>query len=574
MRLGSRASLIGGLTAAAMLASTAVGTAMAGAKNVSKASPHNGGTIVYALPTQTNIPWYFPIANNANASLYTGQLVGLMYQPLIYINSSYAIDYSQSIAQKITYNKQGTVFNVYMNPKWHWSNGQPITSADAQFSFNVLMATMNAKAPAPWPSSALGSGGMPQDIKGFTVDSTYEFTITLNKAVNQEWFEYNGIGVIPILPKAAWDKYPTNITQEITYLGKNATDPNFDSVTSGPFKLAKAVQNQSWTLVPNPNYSGHKPYVSQLIFQYEASDAAEFAGLKTGAIQVGYLPAADWSARLELPDKMIAEPSFSYNFTWPNMTATAENGVNQMFDNLYVRQALIMGMDNTAVVDVIYHKQGTVQYGPIPSNPKTVFADPALAKPIYPYDPAKGKALLEAHGWQMVNGVMTKGNQQMKFTLMYPSGDIAQTETQELLQAGWAKEGIQVTLQPTPFATLVGDLSDPSKWEMVGGIGIIYGGSYPSGETLFYKNQGLDENGWNNPQENALVNATTSPAPNAAVNQQRFFAYEYYTAKEIPALWMPAIWTDAEIAPSVGGYNAYTANSVTGFGLPQYWYVK
>ena len=575
MRLGSRASVIGGLTAAVLVATTAAGTAMASARRAPLAGAQSGGTLVYALPEQTNIPWYFPITNDANASLYTGQLIDQLYAPLIYINNSYAIDYSASIAQNITYNTQGTVFNVFMNPKWHWSNGAPITAADAVWSFNVLMATESSKAPSPWPASALGSGGLPANLKSVKQDSTYEFTITLKSPANQEWFEYNGIAGIPIMPMAVWNKYPNNMTEEITYLGKEATNPKFDSVVSGPFELQTAIQNQEWVLVPNPNYDGHKSVLSKLILEYEASDSAEFAALKTGEVQIGYLPAADWAARAELPDRLIKEQSFSYNFTWGNLNKGAENNVDQIFNNLYVRQAMVMGMNNSAILNVIYHGNGEPQYSPIPSVPKTVFLDPALQKPLYPYDPAKGKALLEQNGWHEVNGVMTKGNQQMKFSLMYPSGDIATQEEQELLQAGWASEGIQVTLDPVPFATLVGDLSDPSKWEMVSGIGIIYGGTYPSGETLFYKLQGLDADlGYNDPKENALVQATTSPAPSPAVNTQRFFAYEYYTAQQVPALWMPAIDTLAEIAPNVGGYNAYSANAVTGNFQAQYWYVK
>jgi peptide/nickel transport system substrate-binding protein len=574
--LQSRVSRTLAASATAALLTSALVGGPAGARAVHRAgtTPQYGGTIVYALPPATNIAWYFPIRNNANDSLYVAQLTHLLYEPLIYINNNYVIDYSQSIASKITYNKAGTVFNVFMNPKWHWSDGQPITAQDAQFSWNVLMATEQANAPAPWPAASLGSGGLPANAKGFKVDNTYEFTITLKKPVNQDWFEYNGIGSIPILPKHVWDKYPNDITQEIVYLGKNATDPNFDTVVSGPFKLAQAVQNQAWTLVPNPNYSGHKPYVSRLILQYEASDAAEFAGLKTGAIQVGYLPPADYNARAELNDRLVVEYPFSYRFTWVNMRPGAEGGVDQIFRNLYVRQAMLEGMNMSAISQVIFHGYAAPEYGPIPSAPSTKFLDPRLTKPIYPYNPAAGKALLEAHGWHEVGGVMTKGNLQMKFTLQYPSGNEATTLEMELLQAGWAQEGIQVTLDPVPFATLVGNLSVPGKWQMVSGIGIIYGGSYPSGETLFYKNQGLDENGWNDPTENKLVEATTSPAPSDAISQQNFFAYEYYTAKMLPALWMPNSATLGEVAPNVHGYTAYTGDWVTGAFLPQYWWVS
>ncbi len=574
MRLGSRASWLGGFAALAMLATTAAGTAIAGAKAVRKAGPTPGGTIIAALSPASNVSWYFPETNAANQTTTVGDILGMLWEPLLYFNYQDKLDPTQQLASKVTYNTQGTVYHVFLNPKWHWSNGSEITSADAVWSIDTLLAMMAPNAPPPWPASADGSGGMPQDIKSVVANGPYEFTVTVTKPVNQEWFIANAIGAMEVWPKAVWDKYPTNMTQELKYLGQNATNPNFDSVISGPFKMVSAVQNQAWTFVPNPNYSGHKSIVSKFIWQYEASDTTEFAGLKTGTIQVGYLPAADWSARLELPDRMIEQPNLSYGFTWPDMKAGAMGGVNTIFANLYVRQALAMGMNGQAALDIVYHGQGTPGYGPFPAVPKTQFADPVLTKPIYPYNPAKGKALLEAHGWHEVNGVMTKGSQQMKFTMMYPSGDIANQEEQELFQAGWAKEGIQVTLEPTPFATLVGDLPDPSKWEMVGGISLVYGGGYPSGETLFYENKDLDENGWNNAEENHLINLTTEPSPSPAVTQQRMFAYFEYTAKELPALFLPSIWSDAEVAPNIGGVSSYTMDSVTNGMLAQYFYVK
>jgi peptide/nickel transport system substrate-binding protein len=571
--LASKARTLAALGAAMTACATMLLGNVVSASNLRPVAAAAGGTIVYALPAQNNIPWYLPLTNEANNSTIIDQLTSLLYQRLIFIDNSYTIDYAQSIASRITYNAQGTVFHVYMNPQWRWSDGRPITSADAKFGWDVLLATEASKT-APWPSSSLGSGGLPQDAKSFVVNGPYEFTVTLKTPVNQEWFEYNGIASIPILPAHAWNRYPTSIHKEIAYLGREATNPTFDSVVSGPFELESAVENQAWTLVPNPRYAGHKASVSRLIFQYETSDAAEFAGLRSGQIQIGYLPPEEWAARAQLPDRLVAEPSFQFNFTWLNMNAGAPGGVNKIFDNLYVRQAFAYGMNNGGVADVIYHGQASPEAGPIPSVPRTAFLDPRLINPIYPYSPATGKKLLEAHGWREVDGVMTKGSEKMAFTVIFGSGMPAVTDTMELYQAGWAAEGIKVTLEPLPATTLLGEFTNPTKWQIVGSIGIDYGGAYPSGETLFYKGEGSDLNGWNDPTENKLVEATISPSTSAAANQRAFFAYEYYTAKVLPSLFMPNLWTDAEVATTVHGYDAATANAVGGYPLPQYWSVS
>jgi peptide/nickel transport system substrate-binding protein len=574
MRQTTRATLLGGLTSAALVAGVFASTGLVSATSVHHRAA-SGSTLVFALPPQTQIPWYFPYTNASNASLYTSQLLDQMYMPLIYIGDNYDIDYANSLASKITYNKAGTVYHVFLNPKWKWSNGQSVTAYDAQFGWNVLLATENPNAPAPWPNYNAGSGDLPTNAKSFVVNNKYEFTVTLKSAVNQMWFIYNGLGTLAVLPSSVMNKYPTNITQEIKYLGKNATNYKFDSVVDGPFELQSATEGQAWVLVPNPDFAGHKSTLSKVVFQYEASDAAEFAGLKTGTIQVGYLPAADWTARTQLTlDTMHEEYGYNYFYTLLNMNAGAQGGVNAIFDNLYVREALYESMDNSAVASVIYHGQAMPQYGPIPPTPKTSFLDPALAKPLYPYSLTDAKAILTSHGWKEVNGVMTKGSEKMAFTLLYPSGDQAQEETAELLQADWAKIGVKITLKPTELVTEFGLVEKPGSWQMATGIGIIYGGSYPSGEDLFYKNQGLDSFGWNNAEENKLVEATIMPAATPAANTANFFAYEYYTAKELPTLWMPDVATDDEVSKDIVGFTTDTANPVTGAPLINYWSVK
>jgi peptide/nickel transport system substrate-binding protein len=555
-----------------MLGALVASSAIASAAPAKPAAPVNGGTVVFALPPQSNIPWYLPLQNAPNYSGYVFELVQLLYQPLLWQNEDHQFDFSQSIASKITANTQGTVYNIYMNPKWQWSNGKPITSADAQFSWDVYMAAESSTV-APWPAGSAGAGGMPANFKSFKVDGPYEFTITLKKPANQAWFEYNALTVFPIMP-AVWNKYPTNMAEELAYLGKEATNPKFDNPVSGPFELQSAVQNQAWTLIPNPNYSGQKAHISRFIFQYEGSDSAVFAGLKTGAIQVGQLPLSYWTARTELPDTMEQEFGYGFGFLWVNMWSDAENGVNKIFDNLYVRQALEMGIDQNSIGKIIDHDQYQPAYGPLQVSPTTTaFLDPTLAKPLYPYNPAAGLKLMESHGWTLDKGVLTKGGQQMTFTLQYSSGDLSIEEEMELIQADWAKEGVKVTLKPVPFAALLDTVeSKHNAWEVVGGITWGYPG-YPSGEQLFYKDQGVDFAGWNNAEENSLINATTSPSPTPAQTKATYFKYELYTAKELPMLWAPLPVTDEEVAPNLHGVTDSSLLSWTDIE-PQYWWLS
>ena len=60
-------------------------------------------------------------------------------------------------------------------------------------------------------------------------------------------------------------------------------------MVSGPYKFACMVNYQYYKFVPNARYGGHKA-TATLIYQYEASDNAEFAALQSRQINYGYLP--------------------------------------------------------------------------------------------------------------------------------------------------------------------------------------------------------------------------------------------------------------------------------------------
>lgn len=532
-----------------------------------------GGTAVVSLPNASNITWYLPIENSANAQIQNAELYTQLYPGVLYINSAYQIDYADSFANKVTYNATGTVYTISLKTNWKWSDGKPVTASDVVWDYNLIKATDSPKAPAPWPNYNAGSGGVPDNVKSVVAKNSHTVVITLNKPTNQQWFIYNGIGQLTALPEHAWNKYPKNMTQEITYLGKEATNSNFVNVVDGPFKLTKAVTNQEWDLAPNPYFGGHKTVLNKLVLEYVASSSAEFAALKTGTLDVGTLDQSQLgskSALTSIGDSILPGYNFGYYYVALNQLKGSVH--NSAFNDLKVRQALEMGIDQNTIHSAIDHGYDAQQYGPVPFTPKTIFADPKLKNPVYAFNVAKGKQLLESDGWKMQNGVMTKDGQQLKFTMLYYNGSEADTQMNELIQQDWKQMGVVVDLKPETFSNLIGvvtNTSQPGKWDAYSGTGITYGGSYPSGEQLFEPG-GLDDFGYNNATEKALINKTLEPSASQAEWQKNFFAYEEFTAKELPVLYTNTAATIHVESPKVHGLSADYLNTTTGYPLFNY----
>lgn len=535
------------------------------------AAPQTGGTVVYAVGPQ-DINWYQPLRPAAYNTVVDGRAATMMYLPLFWVGGDGKIDYSHSVASAITWNQDGTVYTVRMNPKWHWSDGKPVTADDVLFTWYVIQAASAKSAPAPWPYAQSGFGGIPDDVKAVTAISPTEFTVTLTHPVNQLWFEYDGLSQLRPLPSHDWNKYPNDPAAELAYLTKNGNNPSFFGVVDGPWKMESATDKQSWAFVPNPAYSGHKPYLAKFIYAYQTSDAAEEAALRTGAVQVGYLPATDYSIRDQFSnDRFFTSTNYGYCRLFLNF-ANPEAG--PILKQLPVRQAMAMGIDQRDIIDKLYHGQAVIGSGPVPLIPPT-FLDPKLKTPPYAFDPAAGKRVLAEHGWSLQNGVVTNAQgQKLRFTMQYVSGNTTTEAMMQLIQSDWAKEGVSIQLEPRTFAQMVGMhlKADAAQWEIQGGICWVWGASYPTGDGIYRTGAAYNFFEYSDPTLDRLIDATLAPHPTPAAAQASMNAYEEYVARQLPQIWMPKPYILNEVQKNVHGVVS-TLNNFTGAILPQYWWI-
>ncbi|AUW93584.1 peptide ABC transporter substrate-binding protein [Sulfobacillus sp. hq2] len=563
-----------------------VAIGLSGCGAATSASAHkSAATVVVAMTPQSSPNWFFPVISSTSYTEINAQVQYLMYKPLINLNKTNEVDYATSLAQRIRYNPEGTQYTITLGTRYKWSNGQPVTAQDVVFTWDLIKAA--AANGAPWVYGASGSGGVPSDWKTVKAVGTHTVVITLNKPANPQWFIHNGLSQITPVPKSVWDKYPGSMTQELKYILKvsnSPTNPAYD-VVDGPFKFQSWQPNDYWAFVPNPSYGGHKATIGKLEFAYESSASSEFTGLKTGTVDVGYLPPSLWNTKKELAsiDDFSTSYLFGMNYLLLNMNPKAPGGIGRVFQHRYVRQALEMGIDQKGIIDSLYHGLGVATDGPVPAVPHTAFYDPALNTPLYPYNPVAGEKLLEEHGWSLVNGVMTKNGQKLAFPFIYVSGSQTVANMAQLLKTDWAKEGIQVSLQSLPLDELLGEAVPASagRWAMAyWGAGWTYQlDYYPTGGNLFASGAGENSGSYDSRTMNALIQATYEPGTPTQI-QSRMDAYEQWAAKDLPVLWMP--WFPQGYAREVGlnvhAKNVHgtvsTFNPVTDFLYAQYWTVS
>ena len=504
---------------------------------------HAPTVLTIALNPQTPLNWWPPLVPSANCGTVSGGGISGpdMYLSLLWISRTDTIEYGRSIASGITVTNHDQTYTIHMNPKWHWSNGTPVTAANVAYDWKLIKASSASNSVLPYCFG--GEGGVPADWQSVTVEGPHTLVVTTTAPVNPVWFEHNGLSqLVPVPP--VWNRYP-NMTQELHWIARVSNQPSNPvyRVYDGPYGISQSVHDSYWTFTANPHYDGpHPAQFRKVTYLYEGSSASTFAALHRGSVDIAPMSFSLYESAKSLHGyHVISQRLFGYFFALVNLRSNADS-VGGLFAHLYVRQALQMGINQGAIIQGAYHGFASPSLGPVPVHPQNVFFDRGLTNP-YPYNPSRGLALLEHHGWHLQNGVLVNAQgQRFAFPLLYQTGSTSVANEAQLMKQAWGKEGIDVTLDPqsiTSVSNLIGNPTESPHWAMQVGFKWSYEPDYyPSGGGLFTPTAGFNPGGYANAQMTRLIRATYA----AGTPQQvaaRFNAYQQYAVQQLPVLWVP-----------------------------------
>jgi peptide/nickel transport system substrate-binding protein len=591
------------------LAGTGVGAA--GAASHAKASAiQTGGVIKFAEGPASPPNYIFPETSSANQSIYNNSnFINLMW-PLMYQPNPYQPenDYAHSVGEAPVASNNGTVFTVQLR-HWMWSDGQPVTARDVIFYINLGRAMGTS-----WGNYA-GPTQFPYNVKSVTAVNPYELKFVTTAPVNPTYFADNALGEITPMPQHAWDKEsasgpvgnydetPAGAAKVLAFLQKEANDTS--TYTTNP--LWKVVDGP-WTLksfggasspdifVPNPSFSGQKPYVSEFEEIPFTSTSAEFTSLKTGpsTLTAGWVPSEDIPAIPSIQAEgynITKQPEWGFDYIIPN---TQNPQVGPVLSQIYIRQVLAHLMDQNTIIKVFRHGYGVPTYGAVPVYPKgNPFLTSAEASNPYPYSVSAAEQLLAAHGWKVNPGGTDycakpgsaadecgKGvamDQQLSLNLIYSSGSVIGQEENDLFVSDAAKAGVRINASAEDFNTVISQVQPCTKkaigtatcnWQL-GEYGGISEATFPSGAGLFNTGGAFNAGQYSNPLMDKLIQQST-----VASNLQPFYQYENLVVHEEPWIWQP-----------VGVGVDVTAKNLSGYGLtgeytgiinayiePNFWY--
>ena len=571
------------------------------------ASFSHAGTITVAQPPGATPTWIFPVTPGANSSVYTSYSFQYQFwRPLNWFpyGSQQKEDPAMSLADDPVWSNGDKTVSITLK-NWKWSDGQPITAKDIEFWIDIVKAAVKENA-ANWGNYSPGVG-IPDQITSMTAVGQ-KLTLNLNAAVNPVWFWEDSLaGVVP-LPSHAWAKAsasgptldftnPANAKKIYDFLAAQsksvttyATNPLWQ-VVDGPFKLTSFNNTTGeFTMSPNAAYSGpHAKTVSSIKAVPFTADTAEWNAVKSGSIDVGYVPFTDLPQvnSIKHTYNVFGYPGFGFQYVTYNFKDTTGD-FNNIIKQLYIRQAFAHLEDEQGYIKAFFHGAGGQGYGPVPAIPPSPYTPGNATKDPYPFSVASAVSILKAHGWTVTPGgtdVCSKAGTaatdcgagipagtKMAWNLIYNTSPaiIGQQITDLVSQA--KKAGINITLKSDNFNHMIAtyyDSANPSainKWAMedFGGFSIS---TYPTTNEIFNTKGTFNIGEFSDPHADALIKAsTTSSNPNAVK------AEASYLTQVQPSLFQPAVDNIEVWKVGISG-QPQSFESLTQYQLnPEFWY--
>jgi oligopeptide transport system substrate-binding protein len=354
----------------------------------------------------------------------------------------------------------GKTYTFHIRPNLKFSNGDPLTAQDFAYSIDrAFSPPISGKSYTPTyylgnPAAGIVGGNDRADGKIDTMIGPGKGLVV----VNDTTLQINITG--PALWFLAAMTYPVSYPVDkkvVDQFGANWWDGNF--VGTGPFILKSWQHKVRLTFVPNPNWYGQKPTLTEVDMDMIADPNTAWNQFQSKEQDIGAPPAADYKIAKALgPSQFFEGPSLSIFYVAPNSKVPP-------FDNVTVRQAFAEATNRDGIANETL--QGTV----LPSDHIVPEGNPGYFAGLQglKFNPNDAKAKL-----QSVYPDVTK---MPAVTLEYPKGGDNDKIATRLQQDYQTFLGVHINLNPVDFGQLLNDTTSknaqgifPVQFYMLGWI--------------------------------------------------------------------------------------------------------
>lgn len=495
-----------------------------------------GGTF---LDAQVSDPRTFnPILAQETTS--TGPLANL-FDGLVETNGE-TTEVEPALAESWTTSKDGRTWTFVLRQGLQWSDGQPVTADDVVFTFRVIYdknITNSLK-------DVLTVAGRP--IQVTKVDArTIRFTTAQPFG---PFLRQIGVGILPEHKlEAAYQAGRFNQTWGVN-------TPPRELVGTGPYRMVEYRPAQRIVYERNPHYwkvdaAGHRlPYIDRVILTITPDQNAQrllFQAGQTDSYEVRPREYAQFKRGEKAGNYTVYDggPSFATEFLTFNENPHSGLPPYELkwFQTQKFRQAVAYAIDRQAIINQVYAGHAVPEYGP-ESPADKFFYDPHVMQ--YPYSLQKATQVLAEAGFRKgSDGLLRDADgHPVRFVITTNSDNPDRVAIANIIRQDLTALGMQVTLAPEAFNTLVNRLVESYRWEAMV-LGLTGGIDPHDGQNVWMSSGSLHmwypkEPGPATPWEAQLDRYFTLAATTVDQNRRRAYYNQY---QEIVAEQVPMIYT-------------------------------
>ena len=354
-----------------------------------------------------------------------GEINDLLFPGLVgseFDRETGVLTYTPLLAKSWEEGNKGKDITFHLVTGARWSDGQPVTARDVQFSYELYGDPEVASVRQSAVAELRRTNGKLDISKSVVAVNDSTVVFYFERVYPGRLFDAG----LPIIPAHVFEKIPRKDIR---------THPASQSpVASGAFKLSKWTPLQEVILLPNElTKIPHPAKLEQLIARVIPDYRSRVSQLQSGEVDlVAGLRVEDATMlSAQAPSvEVVSIAGRDYDFLgWNNIDPVAF-GVSEgksikphpLFGNVNVRKALTLAVNREEIVNAYLGNHGEISVGGVSPLFKWAFND--TLKPL-PFDQRQAQVLLEKEGWKDTDrdGVLDKQAKRFSFTLKLATGN-------------------------------------------------------------------------------------------------------------------------------------------------------
>jgi len=319
----------------------------------------------------------------------------------------------------------GKTWTFKTQPNAKWTDGKPLTAADAAWTINADIKYAG--------TGAANNAGLVAHITRADAPNHTTLVVHYKQAAGNVLGQFQQFF---ILPKHIWAQHTGHKGTDLKTFPNNAP-----VVGSGPFKLVKYRKNDVALFQKNDSYWGKKPQISEFGLRQFSNDDAMISALK--AHEIDALEAVPPTAVKTLKSAGFAISDVrGLDQTDFIINSNPKKKKHRELLNLKVKEAFAHAIDRTQIIRVVFLGAGVPAESIVPAS-TGAWHNSALKPEAF--DLARANRILDKLGYKKgKDGIRVAKGIKMSYDMITPTSVSSASRTFQILQPDFKKIGVQL----------------------------------------------------------------------------------------------------------------------------------